>query len=420
MPIIRTHKPRPSYLQPVAVPKDFPHFEPLPAPDRPNVSLPLSAVLDQAAIAAIQQAGKLAFHSVGDTGGVNGTGVQELVAEAMEAQVTPAGAPAAAPAGGAAAADDNAPAPPAPGAPAFFYHLGDVIYYNGQSDLYHDQFYEPYKFYPPPIFAVPGNHDGNPRPGPNDPPDPEPSLFGFVHTVCDVQRHHVDNYRDTMTQPYVYWTLEAPFVTIVGLYGNVDGLLDGPGTVTQQTWLRDQLKAADPNTCLVVAVHQPPYSLDASHGGYRPILDALDQAARDAGRWPDAVFSGHVHNYQRFTRHLTLDGQARDIPYLVAGAGGYANTPQGLHRMNRDGGRHGPPVPCPVQTADPEVELRGYNEVDAGFLRATADATTLTIEYFAVPLQGAPAGQPFDSVTLEHTTHRVQREAIPGIAGAAP
>jgi hypothetical protein len=28
--------------------------------------------------------------------------------------------------------------------PNFFYHLGDVIYYNGESNKYYDQFYEPY------------------------------------------------------------------------------------------------------------------------------------------------------------------------------------------------------------------------------------------------------------------------------------
>lgn len=108
------------------------------------------------------------------------------------------------PPAGAAVVDDNAPPAPAPGTPAFFYHLGDVIYYNGQSAFHPVQFYDPYKFFPPPIFAIPGNNDGNPRPGPNDPPDPEPSLFGFIHNFCDVRRNHVDNYRDTMTQPYVY------------------------------------------------------------------------------------------------------------------------------------------------------------------------------------------------------------------------
>jgi len=43
-----------------------------------------------------------------------------------------------------------------------------------------------------------------------------------------------------MTQPYVYWTLMAPFVTIIGLYSNVEGSLDARGT-TAEKWLEDQL-----------------------------------------------------------------------------------------------------------------------------------------------------------------------------------
>ena len=44
--------------------------------------------------------------------------------------------------------------------PSFFYHLGDVVYYFGEATYYYDQFYEPYRDYPAPIIAIPGNHDG--------------------------------------------------------------------------------------------------------------------------------------------------------------------------------------------------------------------------------------------------------------------
>ena len=43
--------------------------------------------------------------------------------------------------------------------PSFLYHLGDIIYNFGESKYYYDQFYEPYRNYPAPIFAIPGNHD---------------------------------------------------------------------------------------------------------------------------------------------------------------------------------------------------------------------------------------------------------------------
>ena len=47
--------------------------------------------------------------------------------------------------------------------PSFFYHLGDVVYKFGEASEYNTQFYEPYGFYPGPIFAIPGNKDGSIR-----------------------------------------------------------------------------------------------------------------------------------------------------------------------------------------------------------------------------------------------------------------
>jgi len=397
MPLFRTHKQRPAFLQLVHEPKAFPRFIPIPVPQPVNSTLPLTAILGSDQVNAIQASRQIVFHTVGDTGGINGTDAQDAVAEAMDAQFTSAAA--------------NA-------VPAFFYHLGDVIYYNGQSSLYESQFYEPYKFYPAVVFAIPGNHDGDTHVRSGDLPDTEPSLYGFFQNFCAPQRTPISTYRDTMTQPYVYWTLEAPFVTIIGLYGNIDGYLDGPGTVTQQQWLTSQLKNANPSTCTIVAVHQPPYSLDRSHGGYPTIGDVIDQAANAAGVWPHAVFSGHVHDYQRFTRTVSVGGQSRAIPYLVAGAGGYANVPRLMHRMLRDAAKD--PVPCPSSTSDPTVELRGYNEIDPGFLRVKVTNTELTAEYFTVPFTGSVPTTPFDAVTLNYQTGAITSEMNPGTNGAAP
>ena len=57
-----------------------------------------------------------------------------------------------------------------------------MVYYNGQSQNYSTQFYEPYQYYDAPIFAVPGNHDGYTHVRPGDLPDAEPSLYGFMRT----------------------------------------------------------------------------------------------------------------------------------------------------------------------------------------------------------------------------------------------
>jgi hypothetical protein len=373
-------KTRRPFGAPVALPKDHPAFEPPPFTNRTNLNLPLGVVVPTAEQRA-EHAGKLVFHAVGDTGGINGTDTQDAIAHRMEDQLN-------------AAPEDNKP--------GFFYHLGDVVYYNGQSFYYRSQFYEPYQYYPAPIFAIPGNHDGDTHTRPNDPPDPEPTLTGFIENFCADQAQYHFPYRPTMTQPYVYWTLEAPFVTIIGLYSNVDGLLDGRGTNEQLHWLQNQLASAPEDKCLLIAVHHPPYSLDAVHGGSPDILQAIDRAVHDSGRPPDAVFSGHVHSYQRFTRAQ----HGREIPYVVAGAGGYINKKGALHKLQRN--PSGGPIPRHFQTTEPGVTLEAHNETDSGFLEVTVDDKTLQVEYYTVPFDGNPPNDAFDSFVLDWRKHKLR------------
>jgi 3',5'-cyclic AMP phosphodiesterase CpdA len=277
---------------------------------------------------------------------------------------------------------------------AFLYHLGDVIYFNGQSSLYKPQFYEPYQYYPNLIFAVPGNHDGDTQVHPGDPPDPEPSLTGFMRNFCDTVATPMP-YRHTMTQPYAYWTLEAPFVTIIGLYSNVEGCLDPRGKVEQQTWLTQQLAAAPNDKKLLVTVHHPCYSLDGTHGGCPDILIAIDRAIASTRRVPDAILSGHVHNYQRFSRQMG----SREIPYIVAGAGGYANDAKSMHRLQKGLVDPDGTVKLPYKTTHPDVQLINTNWQEPGFLRVTVSADNITFEYFLVPFDGSPSAL-FDSVTI--------------------
>ena len=206
-----------------------------------------------------------------------------------------------------------------------------MIYQNGQSEHYPSQFYEPYQFYPPFIFAIPGNHDGDTHVEKGDASDSEPTLNGFITNFCAPQATAVTAYRESMTQPYVFWTLDAPFLTVIGLYSNVDGSLDGRGSSSQQSWLADQLKAAPQDKCLIVTVHHPVYSLDTVHGGSPDVVYALEMAAQASGRTPDAVLSGHVHSYQRFTR--TVEGRA--IPYLIAAGAEATPTVQASSTRSR-------------------------------------------------------------------------------------
>lgn len=355
---------------PVAQLKDITTFQPVPKPAPSVLSVPFS-IFDPKASQAAQTANKLVFHCVGDTGGIHGTATEDAIAVAMEEQLTNA---------------------PDGSKPAFLYHLGDVIYFNGQSTLYKSEFYEPYQYYRALIFAIPGNHDGDTQVQKGDLPDTEPSLFGFMQNFCDSAPRNVTPYRMTMTQPYVYWTLDAPFVTIIGLYSNVEGSLDARGRADQQQFLESQMKSASKDKKLLIAVHHPPFSLDSAHGGCPDILNAIDRGISASGRAPDAVLSGHVHNYQRFERDLN----GKKIPYIVAGAGGYANDARSMHQLQK--ALNGKPTP--IATTLKDVTLEKYHDQEPGFLRVTAEPGKLTFEYFLVPFSGAaPPAAPFDTVT---------------------
>jgi hypothetical protein len=362
-------KPRRAVGDPVATLKEYTRFIPIPNP-APNQLAASLDIFDPAAAKAAREAGKLVFHCVGDIGGIYGTATEEAIATAMEEQIK------------AAAPED---------APRFHYVLGDVIYFNGQQTLYKQEFYEPYQYYPALIFAIPGNHDGDTQVRRGDAPDGEPSLYGFFNNFCADQPEHVTPYRMSMTQPYCYWTLQAPFVTVVGLYSNVEGSLDARGRNDQQAYLEQQMAAAPKDARLVVTVHHPPYSLDSAHGGTPDILIAIDRAIQASGRLPDAVLSGHVHNYQRFTRTV----RGKEIPYIVAGAGGYANTARSMHKMQKEL----LDVELPYQTTHPDVQLESFQQDEPGFLRVTVDGKELTFDYFTVSFEDDTVAL-FDSVTV--------------------
>jgi hypothetical protein len=200
-----------------------------------------------------------------------------------------------------------------------------------------------------------------------------------------------------MTQPYCYWKLEAPFVHIIGLYSNVDGLLDARGTAQQQNWLIEQLRAVPQDKWLILAVHHPCYSLDAVHGGYQETLTALDTAFQSAKRIPDAVLHGHVHNYQRFSRTY---GKNVAVPFIIAGAGGYATSQVALHKLQN--GMQNQTLPFQTKP-NKDVSLESFDVTNSGFLRFTADPNALTIDYFSVSFANPPkvSAKPADSVTVK-------------------
>jgi hypothetical protein len=284
----------------------------------PAAPLALGGVISATAMAEIEAAKRIVFHAVGDTG------ASMAIRIATEADVADA-----------MSADLQAPSGVAP---SFLFHLGDVIYNFGEAEYYYDQFYEPFRGYDRAIFAIPGNHDGEVQYG-SDPSTPvTPTLLAFLRNFCALQPAMSPDsgglVRSTMTQPGAYFTLDAPFVSIIGLYSNVletfgvissqSGRYAPPLNDDQLDWLVSELKRLKgPRESLeravVLACHHPPASADKAHGGGVGQAHDIDIACEEAGFWPDAILSGHAHLYQRFTRKT---GE-REIPYVVAGSGGH-------------------------------------------------------------------------------------------------
>jgi predicted phosphodiesterase len=385
-----TNKIRRPFGDPVALAKADPNFVVIPKSNimPGDLSYDLAHVLSPGQIKKIVDSGKLVFHCVGDTGDINNLGITRDLALQMESQF----------ANSQGVVD-----------PSFFYHLGDVVYYNGISTDYRDQFYDPYKFYPELIFAIPGNHDGQTIINKGDPPDPEPSLKGFFENFCAAKRVQQQSspYRYTMDQPWPFWTLLTPFATFIGLYSNVEGTLDkwNDKSHPQFSWFIQAMQKADPQKCLVLSVHHSPFSLDDEHGGYPDILDAIDQAvAKSGGRYPDIVLSGHVHNFQRFQRKINSESYI----HIVAGAGGYASI-KTMHKLQLDPKTNTKiPQNTLFQTTLPDVALLNYNDSLPGFLRITVDQQLITGEYFINDTSsGTQSPDPFDSFKFNYKSKKI-------------
>jgi hypothetical protein len=205
-----------SFRRPVTDQKDkeLANLEPVPQPasgaTEPILTLAqVYGAAGAAKAAAIETAGQIVFHFAGDTGSAKGPETQSLVADKMVSDF-----------------NEENPAD----IPSFFFHLGDVVYYFGEGAYYYDQLYEPYRMYPAPIIAIPGNHDGVVYAN-----DPAPTLDAFLRNFCApspvVTPEAGGLQRTAMIAPGVYFTLDAPLVKILGLYSNV---LEDPGVISSE------------------------------------------------------------------------------------------------------------------------------------------------------------------------------------------
>src|SRR5256714_283506 len=205
-------------------------IKPVPAPRSSPPRMELADVLPADLLDQIQGTKRISFHAVGDTGAAK-VNPQQTAAQAIAQEAEVADAMSADLAQG-----DGA-------APAFFFHLGDVVYNFGESQYYYDQFYEPFRQYDRPIFAIPGNHDGAAYGHDPNVPD-NVSLAGFLRNFCAPTPQTAPDagglVRSAMNQPGVYFTLDAPFVSLVGLYSNALEELGGISSQDGPYPIRDE------------------------------------------------------------------------------------------------------------------------------------------------------------------------------------
>ena len=149
------------------------------------------------------------------------------------------------------------------------------------------------------------------------------------------------------------------FIERVELESILAGVAGGEFDQKQIDWLKEELANAPKDEAVIICVHHPAFSLDIHHSGSSPILNTLDTSFQELGRIADIVPTAHVHNYQRFTRRLG----DQQVPYIVAGAGGYWN----LHHMQTDLDGNQIEVPFKIPCRK-DVDLENYCDNHYGYL----------------------------------------------------
>jgi len=124
------------------------------------------------------------------------------------------------------------------------------------------------------------------------------------------------------------------------------------------------------------------------------MLKQIDQACDAAGIQPDLHLSGHAHLYERYTRTV----RGKQIPYLVAGMGGYYNLP-GLKPPNRRPPAQKAPASGKDASGNP-LKLEVYNDNTFGFLRLTISSSSIAGAFVTVNPSSGKTGAG-DSFTVD-------------------
>jgi hypothetical protein len=219
----------------------------------------------------------------------------------------------------------------------FMFIISDVIYPAGGIDEYENKFYRPYKDYPGPIYAIPGNHDwyddltgfmftfcGMPDP-PARPAGPGPAASRLLRHLLwrRAPQGHADviermralrpTPEQRKQQPGSYVAIEAGPVVLVAIDTGIIGGIDRD----QGEWLRRVSRASPKPKILLTG--KPLYVNGVRHPGPIEGGGTVDDIVRDPGHNYIAAIGGDIHNYQRYPVRL---GDGRTIQYIVSGGGG--------------------------------------------------------------------------------------------------
>ncbi|MFI6520532.1 metallophosphoesterase family protein [Spirillospora sp. NPDC050679] len=226
----------------------------------------------------------------------------------------------------------------------FLVIASDVIYPAGDAGDYPGKFFRPYRDYPGPVYAVPGNHDWY------------DGLRGFLRVFCDLaadcapppwrgplgllprllwrrpgevdeaalaaaRAEHRGAPGQQAVLPGPYWAIDTPALRIIGIDTGITGGIDRD----QGRWLRGV--SAGPKPKLLVT--GKPLRVDDEvrpcpiEGG-----GTVDEIVRDPAHHYVAAIGGDIHNYQRYpvpvegSAEGSAAGPERVVQYVVAGGGG--------------------------------------------------------------------------------------------------
>jgi len=219
---------------------------------------------------------------------------------------------------------------------AFAFICSDVIYPAGGVDEYVEKFFRPYRAYPQPIYAVPGNHDWY------------DDCTGFMFWFCGAEqipkwkrggvspgalmrrllwrhpprphRRRVDKARalraepaQEASQPAPYLAIDAGPLRLVGIDTGIEGNIDRE----QGEWLR-RVSRDSPRPKLLLT-GKPIYVDGEYHPGPMEGGGTVDDVVTAHEHNYIGAIGGDIHNYQRYPVNLP-DG--RTLLYLVSGGGG--------------------------------------------------------------------------------------------------